>query len=287
MKINDVHIHVTKFSEFSERALRFMGRSGDFVEYEKRLEGDPGFLIEHLDREGVERAVLINYVAPDVIGFTHDVNRFIHNYAREYPDRLVPFGSLDPKTTSDIRGRLEEIVHGYELRGLKIHPVHQLLYPNQYLGEYGANSIPGLAAIYEFCEREGIPVTIHTGTSMFPSARNKYGDPIYIDDVAVDYPRLKIIMAHGGRPIWMKTAFYLLRRHSNVYLDISGIPPNSLLDYFPRIETIAEKVLFGSDWPSPGVKGIRENAEQVMKLPLRGEVKEMILRENFDRLFPR
>ena len=74
----------------------------------------------------------------------------------------------------------------------------------------------------------------HTGTSIFPGARNKYGDPIYIDDVAVDFPKLKILLAHGGRPLWMDTAFFLMRRHPNVYLDISGIPPKTLLKYFPR-----------------------------------------------------
>ena len=73
----------------------------------------------------------------------------------------------------------------------------------------------------------------HTGTSIFPGARNTYGDPIYVDDVAVDFPKMKILLAHGGRPLWMHTAFFLLRRHANVFLDISGIPPKSLLNYFP------------------------------------------------------
>ena len=94
----------------------------------------------------------------------------------------------------------------------------------------------------------------HTGTSISHGARNKYGDPIYIDDVAVDFPRLKILMAHGGRPLWMDTAFFLLRRHPNVYLDISGIPPKTLLKYFPRLDEIAAKTLFGTDWPGPGVR---------------------------------
>ena len=57
-------------------------------------------------------------------------------------------------------------------------------------------------------------------------------------------------MAHGGRPLWMNTAFFLIRRHPNVFLDISGIPPKTLLKYFPRLEEIASKTLFGTDWPA-------------------------------------
>jgi predicted TIM-barrel fold metal-dependent hydrolase len=118
---------------------------------------------------------------------------------------------------------------------------------------------------------------IHTGTSIFPAARNKFGDPIYLDDVAVDFPKLKILMAHGGRPIWMQTAFFLLRRHKNVHLDISGIPPKILLKYFPRLEEIAHKTLFGTDWPSPGIPDIKQNLDQFQTLALPAEVKEQIL----------
>src|SRR5207249_9440618 len=63
---------------------------------------------------------------------------------------------------------------------------------------------------------------------------------------------------HGGRPLWMNEAFFLVRRHKNLYMDISGIPPQKLLAYFPRIEEIADKVLWGTDWPGPGVPEIKE-----------------------------
>ena len=99
-----------------------------------------------------------------------------------------------------------------------------MLYPNDYL-----NGVKELEIIYRAAEANGIPIMVHTGTSIFPGARNKFGDPIYVDDVAVDFPNLKILLAHGGRPLWMDTAFFLVRRHRNVYLDISGIPPKTLL----------------------------------------------------------
>jgi len=82
---------------------------------------------------------------------------------------------------------------------------------------------------------------------------------------------------HGGRPIWMQTAFFLLRRHKNVHLDISGIPPKILLKYFPRLEEISHKTLFGTDWPSPGIPDIKQNLEQFQALALPDAVKEQIL----------
>jgi predicted TIM-barrel fold metal-dependent hydrolase len=88
---------------------------------------------------------------------------------------------------------------------------------------------------------------------------------------------LKILLAHGGRPLWMHTAFFLVRRHPNVYLDISGIPPKTLLKYFPRLEEIAHKTLFGTDWPGPGVPDIRENLEAFRALPLSEEMQQQIL----------
>jgi uncharacterized protein len=127
---------------------------------------------------------------------------------------------------------------------------------------------------------------IHTGTSIFPAARNKFGDPIYLDDVAVDFPKLKILMAHGGRPIWMQTAFFLLRRHKNVHLDISGIPPKILLKYFPRLEEIAHKTLFGTDWPSPGIPDIKQNLDQFQALALPEAVKEQILSKTALEMWP-
>ena len=166
---------------------------------------------------------------------------------------------------------MEQIVR-LGIRLIKIHPPHQLLYPNDYL-----NGVKELEIIYRAAEANGIPIMVHTGTSIFPGARNKYGDPIYVDDVAVDFPNLKILLAHGGRPLWMDSAFFLVRRHPNVFLDISGIPPKSLLKYFPRLEEIAHKTLFGTDWPGPGVPEIAGNLSDFRALPLSDRAKHQIL----------
>jgi predicted TIM-barrel fold metal-dependent hydrolase len=148
------------------------------------------------------------------------------------------------------------------------------------------DSLPHLAALYRVAEECGIPVTIHTGTSVFPGARSRLGDPMDVDDVAIDFPKLKILLAHGGRPLWMDHAFFVVRRHPNVFLEVSGIPPAKLLEYFPRLEELAGKTIWGTDWPSPGIKSMRSNADAFLALPLSDETKRKILDENARQFWP-
>ena len=269
--ITDCHVHIQPVEMFKPAALAVMKKKrANFDEIVEFCRSPKKFL-RHLDAIGIDRAALINYVAPDLMGFTPEVNEFVATYAKENPKRLIACGSVHPRHTQDVRRDMEQIVR-LGIRMIKVHPPHQLLYPNDYL-----NGVKELETIYRIAEQNGIPVMVHTGTSIFPGARNKYGDPIYVDDVAVDFPKLKILLAHGGRPLWMQTAFFLVRRHSNVYLDISGIPPKMLLQYFPRLEEIAGKTLFGTDWPGPGVPEIARNLEAFRSLPLSEATKQQIL----------
>jgi uncharacterized protein len=278
--ITDCHIHIQPIEMFRPEALALIkGTRSNFEEIAEYSRSPKAFL-QYLDRNGVDRAALINYVAPEVIGLTPAVNQFVADYAKHDPKRLISCGSLHPRHTTNILADVEHILR-LGLRMIKIHPPHQLLFPNDYL-----HGVKELEIIYRAAEANGIPVMFHTGTSVFPGARNKYGDPIYLDDVAVDFPKLKILMAHGGRPLWMDTAFFLLRRHPNVYLDISGIPPKSLLKYFPRLDEIAHKTLFGTDWPSPGVREVKQNLEQFKALPISEAMQEQILSKTAASLWP-
>ena len=278
--ITDCHIHIQPLELFKPHALELMQRKranfDEIVEY-CRL---PKAFLNYLDGCGVDRAVLINYVAPEVIGFTSEVNQFVADYTRHDPKRLISCGSLHPRHTTNIMADVEHILR-LGLRMIKIHPPHQLLFPNDYL-----QGVKELEIIYRAAEANGIPIMFHTGTSIFPGARNKYGDPIYVDDVAVDFPELKILLAHGGRPLWMDTAFFLIRRHANVYLDISGIPPKTLLKYFPRLGEIAHKTLFGTDWPGPGIPDVKRNLEEFKALPIGAEMCEQILSKTAASLWP-
>jgi len=278
--ITDCHVHIQPLELFKPAALELMKQNrANFAEIELYCRSAKEFL-KYLDRCGVERAALINYVAPEVIGFTSAVNPFVAEYVKENPKRLIACGSLHPRHTKNILADVEEILR-LGIRMIKIHPPHQLLYPNDYL-----RGVKELEIIYRAAEANEIPVMFHTGTSVFAGARNKYGDPMYVDDVAVDFPKLKILLAHGGRPLWMDTAFFLLRRHANVYLDISGIPPKTLLEYFPRLTELAHKALFGTDWPGPGVPDIKQNVKAFRALPLEAAVKERIFGGTAAEIWP-
>ncbi|HEY3205176.1 MAG TPA: amidohydrolase family protein, partial [Thermoanaerobaculia bacterium] len=144
---------------------------------------------------------------------------------------------------------------------------------------------PSLADVYRVAGEARRPVLIHTGTSIFSGARNVYADPMACDDVAVDFPQTTIVLCHAGRPLWYETAFFLLRRHPNVMLDISSIPPKKLLEVLPRISEMADRVLWGTDWPSKGVESMRRNVDDFLSLPLSDEVKRKILFDNAAALF--
>jgi len=278
--ITDCHIHIAPMEMFHPGALELIRRKRHNYEQIAEFCRSPKSFLKHMDAVGIDRSVLINYVAPEVIGFTSAVNQWIADYVKENPKRLISCGGLHPRHSQNILADVEHILR-LKIRMIKIHPPHQLLFPNDYL-----NGVKELEIIYRAAEANEIPVMFHTGTSIFPGARNKYGDPIYLDDVAVDFPKLKILLAHGGRPLWMDTAFFLLRRHPNVYLDISGIPPNALLKYFPRLDEIAHKTLFGTDWPSPGVTDVKSNLEQFTALPIPVEMREQILSKTAASLWP-
>ncbi|MBI4788105.1 MAG: amidohydrolase [Chloroflexi bacterium] len=275
----DVHIHIQPLEMLNAEAAKSFGAHHADWQEVLDLIASPASFLKYLDSVGVEKAVLINYVSPNVMGFTAEVNDWVAAYAKHSPDRLIPCGSVHPRYTKDCAAEVNRIAD-LGIRMLKVHPPHQLVYPNAY-----RENLPQQAQIYERAQALGLPVMFHTGTSIFPKARNKFAQPIHIDDLIVDFPKLKIILAHGGRPLWMDEAFFLLRRSKNVFLDISSIPPQNLLEYFPRLEEIADQTLFGSDWPGPGVKDVGANLERFKALPLGDQVKRKILRDNAIKLF--
>ena len=280
-RITDVHVHIQPWRELKPEVLEAM-RRGKEARWELLLSvmDDPKVLLELMDRAGVWRVGMVNYSSPDVMGFTDATNSFAARYAQANPERLLPYGGVHPRFTKDPAGDVDRLVE-MGIRLLKIHPPHQLFPANAY-----TTGLDALGAIYRRAEERGLPVMVHTGTSIFPGARCKYGNPMELDDVALDFPDLRIVMAHGGRPLYMEEAFFILRRHKQVWLDVSGIPPGKLLDYFPRLAEIADRVLWGTDWPSPGVKDLRDNIDQFLALPLADAHRTAILETNALALFP-
>lgn len=185
---------------------------------------------------------------------------------------MIPFANVNPYLTANPAREVERCVRELGMRGLKLYPTYQYFYPNDRM----------LYPVYARACELGVPVMVHTGSSVFAGARMKYGDPLYLDDVAVDFPDLPLLLVHGGRGFWYDRAFFLARLHPNVYLEVAGLPPQKLLAYFPELDRIADKVIYGSDFP--GMPYIKENIETIRGLPLPEEAKEKILGGNAARI---
>ena len=277
--VTDAHIHIQPFHQMPPPVAATFWRGKENRAELEAFAADSRALLARMDADGIDRVGLINYVSPDLMGFTAEANPWMIRYASADPSRLIAFGSVNPRFTADVAGETARVIDA-GARALKVHPPHQLFRANAY-----QDALPSLADLYRVAEQAGVPVTIHTGTSVFPGARSRFGDPMDVDDVAIDFPKLTILLAHGGRPLWMEAAFFLVRRHPNVYLEVSGIPPAKLLEYFPRLESIAEKTIWGTDWPSPGIKSMRTNVDAFLALPLSDAAKRRILSENAARLW--
>jgi uncharacterized protein len=186
-------------------------------------------------------------------------------------DALIPFASINPYLTVNTGRELRRLV-GEGFRGVKLYPTYQHFYPSDRT----------LYPLYAVAEELRVPLMFHTGSSVFKGAKLKYGDPLFLDEVAVDFPGLRIILVHSGRGFWYERAFLLTRLHENVYMEVAGLPPQKLLDYFPELERVAGKVLFGSDWP--GILDLRGNIEAIRQLALTDQAKTAILGGNAAKL---
>ena len=190
------------------------------------------------------------------------------------PDVLIPFASIDPhKGKLGVREARRLIAAG--VRGFKFHPNTQAFWPND-RAHY---------PLYDVIAQAGLIALFHTGQTGIGAGmpggggvRLKYSNPMFVDDVAADFPDLKIILAHPSFP-WQEEALAVATHKPNVYIDLSGWSPK----YFPEIlvrytnTLLRHKMLFGSDYPllTPD-RWLRDFAE----LPIREEVRPLVLRDN-------
>jgi uncharacterized protein len=272
MPIVDVHVHVAYTDPTPESFAQYMaanvGREvGGFIQEFSR----PERVVELLDENGVDYACVLAEIAPAVSGVAR--NEYVRDFCAASP-RLIPICTVNPHLHAQPGRLLERLVREEGFRGLKLYPTYAYFYPND----------RRLYPVYAKAEELQIPVQVHTGSSVFRGSRIKYGDPLLLDDVAVDFPDLSILITHGGRPFWYDQAFALCRLHDNVYIDIAGLPARKLTTYFPELARLPEKFIFGSDWP--GLPNpIANNIAAIRNLPISEEAQAAILGETAVRLY--
>jgi predicted TIM-barrel fold metal-dependent hydrolase len=270
----DAHVHVNRFDLMAPGAQQVI-RSNPTFPLMERLVADPRAFLAHLDGEDVQAAWLINYCAKDVMGYGWEVNAWAARYAATDPRRLVAIGGYDPRHDGDGRKAIRAL-HAMGVKGLKVHTVHQPLSPDD------ARLAPALAE----CAALGMPAVFHTGTSRFPGADNAFADPAPLANVCRAHPDLQVVVAHGGRPDHTKAAVGLVQRFPNAWLELSSCPPRRLPDYFGDLEALADRCVWGSDWPGPGVPGMRANVDAFLRLELPAKASRAILHGNGLRLIP-
>ncbi len=271
MAIIDVHIHVGHRHEWTKRAQQVWMDTGPYVP--RLFDGEENQLPrqygEVIKAEGVFGGLLIPEYSPLTAGtMPFERAREIHLLHPE----LVPVANLNPSYHQDL---MEAFDHQVRLgaRALKIHPIHGFFYAND----------RNLYPVYDRCRQEGMAVMFHAGTSLFTGAKMRYSDPYTFDDVIADFPDLTVILCHGGRGFWYHIAEFMVKSYPHVYIDVSGLPPKNLLQYFPSMKRFAHKYLFGTDFP--GVPGIRRNYETLADIIQDDTIMDLISFQNAYDLF--
>jgi uncharacterized protein len=207
-------------------------------------------------------------------------NEKVAEFAAEHSDIMIAFASLDPTRGAAAVEEAKRLVASGGIKGLKLHPPLQQFFANDKIAY----------PLYAVFAEAGLPVLFHTGHSGIGTGmpggggvRLKYGNPMHVDDVAVDFPTLKIILAHPSFP-WQDEAISVCLHKPTVYIDLSGWSPK----YFPPIliqyanTLLKHKMLFGSDYPL--ITPDRWMAD-FAKIDIRPEVRPLILKENAVQFF--
>jgi predicted TIM-barrel fold metal-dependent hydrolase len=207
-------------------------------------------------------------------------NEEVAELAAEHSDIMIPFASIDPARGKEAVTEARRLIEHFGVRGFKFHPQFQEFFPND------AMAYP----LYEVIAEAKLPALFHTGHSGMGTGmpggggiRLKYGNPMDVDDVAVDFPDMPIILAHPSWP-WQDEALSVALHKPQVYIDLSGWSPK----YFPpqlvqfANTQLKHKVLFGSDYPVITPDRWLSDFEVI---DIRDEVRPLILKENAVRLF--
>lgn len=272
--ITDIHTHLMKFENFDY---------GEFAQDLRRIGEEPHNLIS--DYSIHEEKAL---VCDKVIVFGLDAkecglfvpNDYIAKYAEKHPEKVIGFASVNPAEDGAVL-ELERAVTVLGLKGLKLGPIYQRFDPCDREKAY---------PIYELCVHYGIPIIFHMGTSFVRGGLLEWSKPAHIERVAMDFPSLKMVIAHLAHP-WEGEAIALIRKQPNVYADISALYYRTWQFYNSMrlaIEYhVTDKLLFGTDFPFTtvqstieGMKAICSMAEKSMLPEVPWEVFEGIIHRN-------
>jgi predicted TIM-barrel fold metal-dependent hydrolase len=268
----DTHVHIESEEQGAagEAARKYFGNSG--VGYSRKE------LADYYRSRNI--GCVVFSVDERLTGRPPVPNDEVAAFAAENSDVVMAFASVDPTRGAEAVVEAKRLISTTSIRGFKLHPPLQQFHPNN----------KSVYPFYEAVAAAKLPVVFHTGHSGIGTGmpggggiRLKYGNPMDIDDVAVDFPDMPIILAHPSFP-WQDEAISVCLHKPQVYIDLSGwspkyFPPN-LIQYANTL--LKRKVLFGSDYPL--LTPDRWMAD-FANIPIKDEVRPLILKENAARLF--
>jgi predicted TIM-barrel fold metal-dependent hydrolase len=273
----DVHTHAWKSAlQVDEKTVESQEAMGRYFRYQPQHQTVP------------EMAVLYRQLKMAFVVFTVDgekgagrkvSNEEIAELAHKESDVAIPFASINPHRGAEAVRLAKRLIEDYGVRGFKFHPSVQDFYPNDRMAY----------PLYEVIAEAKLPALFHTGqtgvgagTPSGGGIRLKYSNPMLLDDVAVDFPDMPIVLAHPSFP-WQEEALSVATHKPQVYIDLSGWSPK----YFPPIlvqyanTLLKDKILFGSDYP---VMSPERWMADFDKLNIKPEVRPLILKENAAKL---
>jgi uncharacterized protein len=254
----DAHVHVARLPTLSADWLAWVTTFGGDVPLDELFDAEgrpkPAAIDAHFASQGADHVLLFTEYSPKSTGIQpiEDLLPLLeHN-----PARFRAVANLNPHLHYPVAAELARQV-GLGAIACKIHPVH---------GGFSASE-PMLYPAYSWAEQHRLPVIVHCGTSTFAGSANAYADPILLDPLFRDFPDLTVVLAHGGRGWWYDQAAFLALQRANVWIEVSGLPPHRLPDYYgSSLRRLAAKMIFGTDWP--GVPGVERNARSLEKVLL-------------------
>jgi hypothetical protein len=232
----DCHTHVWQY----RRHL-----SGEFIADLKRAWGDRPDVLEARPEShwsamhGVDKAIVFGLHAKKAGCVVP--NEYVADYANRHPDKVIGFASVDPNR-ADAARELRRCVRDLGLRGLKLGPTYQQFDPRS----------ERAARVFRLAEELRLPVITHQGATFVRKAPLRYAQPSQLEDVALRFPDLTMVVAHLGHP-WEDETAVLIRKQPNLFADISAVHPRPFRLY-QKLMTFAEyrvldKIVFGSDFP--------------------------------------
>ncbi len=234
--IVDVHTHVW------ERPAHL---SETFIQDARIAAGNPDLQIAvDLDAHWaamapVDRAIVLGFRARHVGVLVP--NEYVASYVDRHPEKLMGFCSVDPQD-ADALDQLEHAVRGLGLRGLKVAPIYQNVHPSD----------PRFVALMKMAEALGVPVLIHQGTTFCENVSLELANPLLLQPLAVQFPRLRMVIAHLGHP-WIAETLVLIRKHRHLYSDISALYYRPWQFYNALVMAmeygVIDRLLFGTDYP--------------------------------------